>query len=189
LSRFEPDFLFPSVELVILKQITGAMPSTRLPINMRQQYRHLRFADENFDTLSRIDALFGADIIPNLIRPHAGVEHRLGLPSALDTQLGWIIFGSFSTPSKSPPVTLTTAVAPPAIGDLLQTFWSVEEPAAPSSPTTEDQWCDDYFSKSTSRDCTGRFCVALPFRHLFASAAKQQDTPRHSLGDSRLISR
>jgi hypothetical protein len=29
--------------------------------------------------------------------------------------------------------------------------------------------------------------VALPFRHLFASAAKQQDTPRHGLGDSRLI--
>lgn len=127
-SHFNSDYLFPSVELVILKQITSAMPSTRLPITVRQQYQRLRFADENFDVPSRIDVLFGADILPSLIRPHAGVEHHLGLPSALDTQLGWIIFGSFSTPSKSPPVTLTTAITPPSIGDLLQKFWLVEEP-------------------------------------------------------------
>ncbi|CAI6347553.1 unnamed protein product [Macrosiphum euphorbiae] len=185
-SRFKSD-LFPSVELVILKQITGVMPSTRLPTTVRQQYRHLRLADENFDIPSCIDVLFGADILPSLIRSHAGVEHHSGLPSALDTQLGWIIFGSFSTPSKSPPVTLTTAIAPPSIGDLLQQFWLVEEPTAPTSPTTEDQWCEEYFTKSTSRDSTGRFCVALPFRHLFASTAQQQDTPRHGLGDSRSI--
>ncbi|XP_015378575.1 PREDICTED: uncharacterized protein LOC107172792, partial [Diuraphis noxia] len=91
-SHFKSDYLFPSVELVILKQITAAMPSTRLPIAVRQQYQHLRFADETFDIPSRIDALFGADILPSLIRPHAGLEHHPGLPSALDTQLGWIIF-------------------------------------------------------------------------------------------------
>ncbi|CAI6374168.1 unnamed protein product [Macrosiphum euphorbiae] len=96
------------------------MPSTRLPTTVRQHYRHLRFVDENFDIPSCIDVLFGADILPSLIRSHAGVEPHSGLPSALDTQLGWIIFGSFSTPSKSPPVTLTTAIAPPSIGDLLQ---------------------------------------------------------------------
>ncbi|XP_022165266.1 uncharacterized protein LOC111030183 [Myzus persicae] len=185
-SRFKSD-LFPSVELVILKQITGAMPSTRLPTTVRQQYRHLRFADEDFDIPSRIDILFGADILPSLIRSHAGVEHHSGLPSALDTQLGWIIFGSFSTPSKQPSVTLTTTIAPPSIGDLLQQFWVVEEPTAPASPTTEDQWCEEYFTKSTSRDSTGRFCVALPFRHLFAITAQQPYTPRHGLGDSRSI--
>ncbi|XP_025205862.1 uncharacterized protein LOC112602140 [Melanaphis sacchari] len=186
-SRFKSDYLFPSVELVILKQITAAMPSTRLPTAVRQQYQHLRLADDNFDIPSRIDVLLGADILPSLIRPHAGVEQHPGLPSALDTQLGWIIFGSFSTPSKSPPVTLTTAIAPPSIGDLLQKFWLVEEPAAPTSPTTEDQWCEEYFTKSTSRDSTGRFCVALPFRHLFTSPIQDQDTPRHGLGDSRSI--
>jgi len=186
-SRFKSDYLFPSVELVILKQITAAMPSTRLPTAVRQQYQHLRLADDNFDIPSRIDVLFGADILPSFIRPHAGVEQHPGLPSALDTQLGWIIFGSFSTPSKSPPVTLTSAIAPPSIGDLLQKFWLVEEPAAPTSPTTEDQWCEEYFTKSTSRDSTGRFCVALPFRHLFTSPIQDQDTPRHGLGDSRSI--
>lgn len=33
-------------------------------------------------------------------------------------------------------------------------------------PTTEDELCER-FTKSTSRDADGRFCVALPFRHHF----------------------
>lgn len=118
-SQFDP-YLFPSVDLVILTQITTVMPSTRLPATVRSQYQHLCLADNRFDDLARVDVLLGADILPSLIRPHAGVEHHSGLPSALDTQLGWIIFGSFSTPNKSPPVSLTTTIAPPSIGDLLQ---------------------------------------------------------------------
>lgn len=130
-SHFDPH-LFPSADLVILTQITTAMPSTRLPASVRSKYQHLCLADNNFDIPSHVDALFGADILPSLVRARAGIEHHPGLPSALDTQLGWIIFGSFSIPNKSPPVTLTTTVAPPSIGDLLQKFWLVEEPAAPS---------------------------------------------------------
>ncbi|XP_008180804.1 uncharacterized protein LOC103308715 [Acyrthosiphon pisum] len=186
-SHFEPH-LFPSVDLVILTQITTAMPSTRLPASVRSKYQHLCLADNNFDIPSRVDVLFGADILPSLVRAHAGVEHHPGLPSALDTQLGWIVFGSFTTPNSSSLSALTTAVSPPSIGDLLQKFWLVEEPAVPSSPTTEDQWCEEYFKTSTSRDTTGRFCVALPFRHLFTDSDQHQDaTPRHGLGDSRSI--
>lgn len=131
--------------------------------------------------------LFGADILPSLVRPHAGVEHHTGLPSALDTQLGWIVFGSFATPNTSSLVTLTTTVESPAVADLLQKFWLVEEPAAPSSPTTEDQWCEEYFKNSTSRDPTGRFCVALPFCHLYTGLHQPHYTSRHRLGDSRSI--
>ncbi|CAI6359149.1 unnamed protein product [Macrosiphum euphorbiae] len=186
-SHFDPQ-LFPSVDLVILTQITTTMPSTRLPASVRAKYQHLCLADNNFDIPSRVDVLFGADILPSLVRAHAGVEHHPGLPSALDTQLGWIVFGSFTTPNSSSLSALTTAVSPPAIGDLIQQFWQVEEPAAPSTPTTEDQWCEEYFKTSTSRDSTGRFCVALPFRHLFTdSDQRQHAAPRHGLGDSRSI--
>eukprot|EP00102_Acyrthosiphon_pisum_P021653 XP_016658863.1 PREDICTED: uncharacterized protein LOC103309027 [Acyrthosiphon pisum] len=189
--RFSPHFnsdLFPSVDLVILTRITAVMPSTRLPASVRSKYQHLCLADNNFDIPSRVDVLFGADILPSLVRAHAGVEHHPGLPSALDTQLGWIVFGSLSTPKSSSLSALTTAVSPPPIGDLMQKFWLVEEPAAPSTPTTEDQWCEEYFKTSTSRDTTGRFCVALPFRHLFTDSNQRQDTtPRHGLSDSRSI--
>ncbi|XP_008185286.1 uncharacterized protein LOC103310036 [Acyrthosiphon pisum] len=163
------------------------MPSTRLPASVRSKYQHLCLADNNFDIPSCVDALFGADILPSLVRAHAGVEHHSGLPSALDTQLGGIVFGSFATLNSSSLSTLTTAVSPPSIGDLIQKFWLVEEPAAPSSPTTEDQWCEDYSKRSTSCDSSGSFCVALPFRDLFVRAPVDQALPNHGLGDSRSI--
>jgi len=70
------------------------------------------------------------DVFPSLVRPQAGVEHHTGFPSVLDTKIVWIIFGSFSTPNKTPLVALTTAIDQ-SIGDQLSRFWSIEVPAAP----------------------------------------------------------
>lgn len=52
---------------------------------------------------------------------------------------------------------------------------------------TEDQWCEEYFKDSTSRDTTGRFYVALPFCELFTGSDQYQGTSRYGLGDSRSI--
>lgn len=185
-SHFEPEHVFPSVDLVVLTQITAAMPSSKLPTCVREKYRHLLLADRKFDTPARIDVLFGADVFPRIVRSHAGIEHHLGFPSAFDTMLGWVIFGSITNTNTSPLVTLTTTVVPP-IGDLLQKFWTVEEPPVPVSPTTEDQWCEEHFLKSTTRDDSGRFCVALPFRDLFVCSDRFQTSLNHGLGDSRSI--
>lgn len=183
---FKSDYSFPPVDLVILSQITTTMPSMRLPQTVRQRYQHLRLADNDFDIPSCVDVLFGADILPCFIRPNAGNHHHPGLPSALDTKLGWIVFGSFSTSSTSPLVTLTSAVDS-SVDELLQSFWAVEEPSAPVSPTTEDQWCEEHFKKSMSRDSSGRFCVALPFRDLFVHTVDYQASSSHNLGDYRSI--
>lgn len=53
----------------------------------------------------------------------------------------------------------------PSIDTLLHRCWSIEEPGTPAVPTTEDELCERWFTKSTSRDADGRFCVALPFQH------------------------
>lgn len=185
-SHFEPDRVFPSVDLVVLTQITAAMPSSKLPTCVRDKYRHLLLADRKFDTPARIDVLFGADVFPRIVRSHAGVEHHIGFPSALDTMLGWVVFGSIAKTNDSPLVALTTTVVPP-ISDLLQKFWAIEEPPAPVAPTTEDQWCEEHFLKSTSRDQFGRFCVALPFRDLFRCSDRSRTSSSHGLGDSRSI--
>lgn len=144
------------------------MPSTRLPASVRHRYRNLSLADKDFDIPTRIDALFGADIFPSLVHPHAGIEHCPGFPSALDTRFGWIVFGSFSTSNTSSLITLTITVDQ-SIGDQLQRFWLVAEPAAPVLPTTEDQSCEEYFSKSTSRDPSGRFRIHVCRHHHMVS--------------------
>ncbi|XP_022161617.1 uncharacterized protein LOC111027526 [Myzus persicae] len=185
-SHFDSKYVFPTVDLVVLPHITAAMPSAHLPSNVRHRYRHLLLADKHFDVPARIDVLFGADVFPNLIRSQAGVEHFAGFPSALDTKIGWIIFGSLSTSNTTPLVALTTAVDQ-SIDDQLSRFWEIEEPAASVSPTTEDQWCETFFKNSTSRDSSGRFCVALPFHDLFTNSVQFQTSSPHGLGESRSV--
>ncbi|XP_027841166.2 uncharacterized protein LOC114122642 [Aphis gossypii] len=185
MSLFDSRYVFPAIGFVILPQITAPLPTTHLPFSVRNRYKHLLLADEHFDAPARIDVLLGADIFPVLVRSHAGVEHNAGFPSALDTKIGWIIFGSFSTSNKTSLVSLTTVVDQ-SISDQLSRFWSIEEPDAPVVPTTEDQWCEDYFSKTTSHDSSGRFCVALPFRDLFTASGSLSSTSFHGHGDSRV---
>lgn len=153
-------------ELIVLPKLTSMLPSTPLPPEVRTQYQHLVLADPQFDTPSQIDMLLGGDLYPFLIRSKSIVKHTAGLPSAMDSHLGWIIMGLVNPLGRvSAPRISLLLTSNPSIDTLLHRFWSIEEPDAPAVPTTEDELCERWFTKSTSRDADGRFCVALPFRH------------------------
>ncbi|KAE9523284.1 hypothetical protein AGLY_016232, partial [Aphis glycines] len=153
-------------ELIILPKLTSVLPSTPLPPEIRTRYQHLVLADPQFDTPSQIDMLLGGDLYPFLIRSESIVKHTAGFPSAMDSHLGWIIMGLVNPLSRaSAPRTSLLLTSSPSIDTLLHRFWSIEEPGVPAVPTTEDELCERWFTKSTSRDADGRFCVALPFRH------------------------
>jgi len=153
-------------DLIILPKITSQLPSTQLPPTVRAQYQHLILADPQFDIPSRIDMLLGGDLYPFLIRSESKVKHVIGFPSAMDSHLGWIIMGLLNPlRGVSAPRISLLLTSNPSIDTLLHRFWSIEEPVAPTTPTTEDELCERWFTKTTSRDANGRFCVALPFRH------------------------
>jgi len=161
-----PSPKFNCHELIILPKLTSILPSTPLPPAVRTRYQHLILADPQFDTPSQIDMLLGGDLYPFLIRSESMVKHTVGFPSALDSHLGWIIMGLVNPLGKaSTPRISLLLTSSPSIDSLLHRFWSIEEPVAPAVPTTEDELCERWFTKSTSRDADGRFCVALPFRH------------------------
>lgn len=168
---------------VILSQITEAIPSTHLTSSVRCRYQHLLLADKDFNILTRIDVIFGANVFPSFIYSHDGFEHYVGIPSASNPKLGRIIFGSFSTSNTTPLFALTNAIDR-SIGDQLPRFWLIEKPVTPVLSTTKDQWCEDYFSKSTSHDLSGRFCVAFTFRNLFTISDSLTSKFSDGLGDS-----
>jgi len=151
-------------ELIILPKLTSILPSTPLPPAVRTRYQHLTLADPLFDTPSQIDMLLGGELYPFLIRSESMVKHTAGFPSAMDSYLGWIIMGLVLGKASAPRISLSLTSSP-SIDSLLHRFWSIEEPVAPAVPTTEDELCERWFTKTTSRDADGRFCVALPFRH------------------------
>ncbi|XP_063630426.1 uncharacterized protein LOC134801759 [Cydia splendana] len=47
---------------------------------------------------------------------------------------------------------------------LLKRFWELEEVSAPPAQSQDDLECEDYFRATTTRNASGRYTVALPFR-------------------------
>ncbi|CAI6344950.1 unnamed protein product [Macrosiphum euphorbiae] len=151
-------------EPIILSKIIGLMPNMPLPNSIRSSYSHVLLADPQFDVPGPIDFLLGADVYPQILGPSSRALHIPGLPSALETTLGWIILGSSVDKGKSPKVTLmlTSEVT---IDNLLRTFWEIEEPIPTNKFFTGDQKCEEFFCRTTTRDATGRFTLSLPFKH------------------------
>lgn len=105
-----------------------------------------------------------------MLQHRADIIHAPGLSSAIlsNTQLGWVIVGTVRDSVSLPAVTLMTSLVP-TMSDLIQKFWSVEEPGEPDTPTTEQQQCEAWFQRTVTRDNVGRFQVRLPFRTILQS--------------------
>jgi hypothetical protein len=182
LQAEEPQFVVS--DMIVLSQITRHMPSETLPTSVRERYRHLVLADPKFDVPGPIDMLIGYDLYPLVLPTKTDVIHSPGLPSAMSTSLGWVIGGALNKLTLSPVVSRSITTTP-SIEGLLQQFWRVEEPPVSDSPTTEEKLVEEWFQKTVTRDSTGRFCVALPFRARITK--NSQDPTSIGLGSSRTM--
>jgi hypothetical protein len=179
---------FKVINVIVLPRIMSTMPNRVLPAEVRDRYRHLVFADPKFDQPAPIDMLIGEDLYPSVIQSRADVIHTEGLPSAMNTQLGWVIIGALQDNTHTPLTSLSISTTPP-IEELMQPFWTVEEPTESTMPTTQDKQCEDWFVKTMKPDAAGRFYVGLPFRTIVCSPNTvdigSQDDGSVNLGSSR----
>lgn len=150
-------------EAIILSRITGPMPNMQLPSIIRSSYSDITLADPHFDIPGPIDFLLGADIYQQILGQSLRALHSPGLPSALETTLGWIILGQSVNKGKSPKVTLLLT-SELTIDNLLRSFWEIEEPKPINNLFTGDQKCEDLFFRTTTRNSEGRFMLSLPFK-------------------------
>ncbi|XP_047998785.1 uncharacterized protein LOC125236129 [Leguminivora glycinivorella] len=86
------------------------------------------------------------------------------MPPAIQTVLGYILMGS--VPALQPPRKYTSAccTSVDSMDHLLKNFWELEEVSAPPAQSQDDFECEEYFRATTTRDASGRYIVALPFR-------------------------
>lgn len=138
------------------------MPSSVLPEEVCERYRHLVLANPYFNVPAHVDMLVGGDLYPFVMQAKADVIHSNGLPSAMSTQLGWVVFKALHEPPSTSLISLSISTKPP-IDELMRQFWTVEEPMEGETNTTQDQLCEEWFQRTT-QDETGRFSVGLPFR-------------------------
>lgn len=82
------------VTLRVNSRICSTTPSETLPTSVRKHFENLVLADKSYYKSSSVDLILGVDIFSRIIKDGSFI--RTGLPSALNTVFGVIIFGTIS---------------------------------------------------------------------------------------------
>lgn len=82
-----------------------------------------------------MDMLIGDDLYPFVIQSKADIIHTAGFPSAMSTNLRWVVIGALQGGSERSLTSLSVSATLP-IEKIMQNFWAIEEPSELSIPTT-----------------------------------------------------
>ncbi|XP_055910658.1 uncharacterized protein LOC129945022 [Eupeodes corollae] len=137
-SRINPDVHIP-VSAVVLKRLTGNLPSQSVDASNLVELKGLRLADPNFDKPASIDILIGADIYPLILREGVKKEKDFS-PIAQNTVFGWVLSGP------------------------CERFWELEEVPEIKPFSNEDKFCEKLYTDTTIRNLDGSYTVKLPFK-------------------------
>ncbi|XP_055309264.1 uncharacterized protein LOC129573093 [Sitodiplosis mosellana] len=148
-----------SVECYVTTRLLGILPQSAVDVEEWPDIKKLKLADEGFHLPGQVDLILGAEFYSHIVKN--GVRHFKDGPTAQNTSFGWIVFGQIGLPKCH------IAVANPLIADdevmkLLTRFWNLESVPTRHFQTEEEQKCEDIFTKTTTRDHTGRFCARIP---------------------------
>ncbi|KAL0883918.1 hypothetical protein ABMA27_015986 [Loxostege sticticalis] len=173
-SRFNRNVCFDAETLVVDK-VTDRLPSVEVDMSLLSSFNSLPLADDTYAIPGSIDMLIGASIFPHLLLPTKvrGLPNHTPAPHALETVLGFVIVGPAPVSVESyATVSCCCSVAP--LESVVRKFWELEEVSVPPILSPDDKVCEDIYTRTTTRDESGRYVVALPFKGDI-----------RSLGDSR----
>lgn len=162
------------LQFLTVPRIADLIPNERFPREKFEFPRNLKFADPEFHKPAKIDLLLGSGPTFSLlsIGQLNFSQHEFDL-IVQKTLLGWVVGGTYSPNrlSKLSCNTLNTAVTPiiecDSLNQALAKFWEIEDAEVTensNSLSPAEQECENHFISHTTRDSTGRFIVALPFK-------------------------
>lgn len=162
-----------TIECLVLKTITEALPQRKIEVRKLHIPKDVQLADPKFDEPSDIDLLIGAGLYWKILlgTPRNSLK---GQPALQNTKLGWIIGGEMYDHQDNSSETCLT-VTNDMLRQQIERFWIQESIPEGASYTVEEETCEQYFAKTTTRDSTGRFQVRLPMK------------PEVILGDSKKL--
>ena len=158
------------VQALVLKRFSSYKPPSFSPKFSPVHLQGLQLADPQYLDQSHVDVLLGAAFYSSIVEGSV-VKGQPQEPIAIKTTLGWIILGNVPTEGNS--VSLHTScessrTSESSLDTLLQRFWNQEEVSSKPLLSSSDQWCEDYFVNTHSRDSTGRYYVRLSFKDVQA---------------------
>jgi hypothetical protein len=148
-----------SLNALVLPRITSFLPAESCDKSNWPHLNGLVLADPDFNKPGSIDLLLGSDVFWNLLQDgrRSGPSNA---PVALRSTLGWLVAGNVDSSSKK----LHVHVADVNLDSRLQQFWELEAVPVHRSMSVEEEQCESHFATNHTRDATGRFTVAIPWK-------------------------
>uniref|UniRef100_A0ABD2W317 Peptidase aspartic putative domain-containing protein n=1 Tax=Trichogramma kaykai TaxID=54128 RepID=A0ABD2W317_9HYME len=162
-SKIDVNFSLRAKSLV-MRELTGLLPTARLPEDHWPHLRGIVFADPTYYKPDKVEFVIGAELIP-FIMLEGLRKGSIGSPLGQQTVFGWILTGEIiPKPDDSPAaVSAFHVCAREDLHGLVEKFWQLEDLQPTKHLTAEEQYCENYFTETTTRNADGRYVVRLPF--------------------------
>lgn len=154
------------VTAVIMKQVTRLLPRERLPVDLWPQFQSIQLADPEFGTPAPVDILLGADVIGHLYTAGFLAGDSI-TPHAMNTQLGWIVFGAIryvSMQFRTNTLTINSSmVTNEQLEVALRRLCELQEPTERLTQSQQEIDCEQFYKSTMARSTDGRYIVRIPF--------------------------
>lgn len=150
------------LDCLVIPAITEQLPQVRLNKRLFGIPEDHKLADPAFDKPGPVDVLIGAGLFWKLLCI-GQIRKARGHPTWQKTQLGWIVGGELIEAKGADKArSVNLLVTNQTLSEHLERFWTQKEVHETRQLNAQEIHCQDYFSKTTRRDATGRFIVRLP---------------------------
>lgn len=160
MSRFDDSIKYP-IDVLLIEKITDQLPTSTVDTKLLDHLENLNLADPEYYKPSQVDGILGVDVFVHILQSGRiiGVPQT---PSAIQTRLGYLICGNAPVLDENLNNSLAFCTFT-SIEPLIKNLWELDD-AISASNSVEDEVCETIFISTYSRDSTGRYSVALPFR-------------------------
>ncbi|GBL82423.1 hypothetical protein AVEN_252563-1 [Araneus ventricosus] len=163
ISNLENDFV-RCAPFYVVPSITNLTPSTRLNVDISKLPEGINLADPNFWKHNKIDALIGADLLSEMLKPNK--FHLMNSSIILQETIFGYIVGSKYEISSSNEQFCGLLLESEDINKTMQNFWNIESVEESSHIlNSEEELCEKHFLENYSRTPEGRYIVKIPLKN------------------------
>ncbi|XP_055527328.1 uncharacterized protein LOC129719944 [Wyeomyia smithii] len=152
------------LDCLVLPKLTVSLPSQHIDISRWRIPKNLPLADPQFNISQGVDMIIGAGLFFELLE-NQQLSLAAGYPMLQKTVLGYIVCGKIEQPTLE--VTDTQSChfcVEGTLDTMLQRFWEIENFDDGKALTPDEQFCEEHFQSTVTRDETGRYVVRLPLK-------------------------
>lgn len=164
-SHIDTEFNVFVNHVFILDTLTARLPSRTLPVQAWPHTRDLTLADPSFNHSQRIDMIIGSDLLAQILLPDIRIGQK-DEPIAQRTVFGWILSGRTSS-TDTHRITARSFHVTRDLETLVQKFYELEQVPETRVLSTEEQWCEDFYESTHTRQADGKYMVRLPLKSYF----------------------